>query len=64
MLNIALLLKVFGVLHFNVTFIVEYILGVIKFTEDSCNLMNPTFFIFAEKDEVIPLDQVRHYFKN
>ncbi|XP_053253149.1 carboxymethylenebutenolidase homolog [Podarcis raffonei] len=34
------------------------IYGVIKFTEDSCNLMNPTFFIFAEKDEVIPLDQV------
>ncbi|XP_061445109.1 carboxymethylenebutenolidase homolog isoform X2 [Rhineura floridana] len=31
--------------------------GVIRFTEDNCNLMNPTFFIFAEKDEYITLDQ-------
>ncbi|XP_042317745.1 carboxymethylenebutenolidase homolog [Sceloporus undulatus] len=39
------------------------IYGVIKFTEDNCQLKNPTFFIFGENDDVIPLDQVRCCFK-
>ncbi|KAJ6661435.1 hypothetical protein lerEdw1_015064 [Lerista edwardsae] len=34
------------------------IYGVIKFFEDSCNLLNPTFFIFGEKDDIIPLGQI------
>ncbi|XP_054840320.1 carboxymethylenebutenolidase homolog [Eublepharis macularius] len=32
--------------------------GIIRLAEDRYNLLNPTFFIFGEKDEVIPLDQV------
>ncbi|XP_077165940.1 carboxymethylenebutenolidase homolog [Paroedura picta] len=32
--------------------------GVIRLEGDDCHLLNPTFFIFGEKDEVIPLDQV------
>jgi len=31
---------------------------VIKFFDDKSSLLHPTFFIFAEKDEVIPLEQV------
>ncbi|XP_053107105.1 carboxymethylenebutenolidase homolog isoform X1 [Hemicordylus capensis] len=34
------------------------IYGVIKFSEDNYSLLNPTFFIFGEKDDIIPLDQV------
>lgn len=34
------------------------IYGVIKFFEESSNLLNPTFFIFGEKDDIIPLDQI------
>ncbi|XP_064016873.1 carboxymethylenebutenolidase homolog isoform X2 [Pogoniulus pusillus] len=32
--------------------------GVIKFFEDGSSLLHPTLFIFAEKDEVIPLEEV------
>ncbi|XP_060110042.1 carboxymethylenebutenolidase homolog [Heteronotia binoei] len=32
--------------------------GVIRLAEGRYNLLNPTFFIFGEKDEFIPLDQV------
>lgn len=32
--------------------------GIIRSSEDTFNLLNPTFFIFGEKDEVIPLAQV------
>ncbi|NXW14175.1 CMBL Carboxymethylenebutenolidase, partial [Circaetus pectoralis] len=32
--------------------------GVIRFFEDRSSLLHPTFFIFAEKDEHIPLEQV------
>uniref|UniRef100_A0A8C4KIX6 Carboxymethylenebutenolidase homolog n=1 Tax=Dromaius novaehollandiae TaxID=8790 RepID=A0A8C4KIX6_DRONO len=32
--------------------------GLIKDSDDVSNLLNPTFFIFAEKDELIPLGQV------
>ncbi|NXF84706.1 CMBL Carboxymethylenebutenolidase, partial [Eubucco bourcierii] len=32
--------------------------GVIRFFEDRSSLLHPTFFIFAEKDEVIPLEEV------
>ncbi|KAM6318973.1 carboxymethylenebutenolidase homolog [Aegotheles albertisi] len=32
--------------------------GVIKFFEDRSSLLHPTFFIFAGKDELIPLEQV------
>ncbi|XP_048371140.1 carboxymethylenebutenolidase homolog isoform X1 [Sphaerodactylus townsendi] len=32
--------------------------GVIRLAEDKYNLLNPTFFIFGEKDEIIPLEQV------
>ncbi|XP_007443709.1 carboxymethylenebutenolidase homolog isoform X1 [Python bivittatus] len=34
------------------------IYGVITLMENNFNLNNPTFFIVAEKDEFIPLDQV------
>ncbi|XP_070798702.1 carboxymethylenebutenolidase homolog isoform X2 [Pituophis catenifer annectens] len=33
------------------------IYGVVSLMEDNFNLKNPTFFIVAEKDEYIPLDQ-------
>lgn len=33
--------------------------GIVKEREDRFNLKSPTLFIFAEKDAVIPLDQVR-----
>ncbi|NXF68010.1 CMBL Carboxymethylenebutenolidase, partial [Ciccaba nigrolineata] len=32
--------------------------GLIKDSDDISNLLNPTFFIFAEKDDFIPLHQV------
>nr|XP_025955103.1 carboxymethylenebutenolidase homolog isoform X2 [Dromaius novaehollandiae] len=32
--------------------------GVIRFFHDAYNLLHPTFFIFAEKDDFIPLEQV------
>ncbi|GAB0183326.1 carboxymethylenebutenolidase [Grus japonensis] len=32
--------------------------GVIKFFDDRSSLLHPTFFIFAEMDEYIPLEQV------
>ncbi|NXU56158.1 CMBL Carboxymethylenebutenolidase, partial [Turnix velox] len=32
--------------------------GVIRFFDDGASLLNPTFFIFAENDHVIPLEQV------
>ncbi|NXV47397.1 CMBL Carboxymethylenebutenolidase, partial [Uria aalge] len=32
--------------------------GVIRFFEDRSSLLHPTFFIFAEKDDHIPLEQV------
>uniref|UniRef100_A0A8C0H5E2 Carboxymethylenebutenolidase homolog n=1 Tax=Chelonoidis abingdonii TaxID=106734 RepID=A0A8C0H5E2_CHEAB len=32
--------------------------GIIKDSDDRYNLLKPTFFIFGEKDDVIPLDQV------
>uniref|UniRef100_A0A8C3LU29 Carboxymethylenebutenolidase homolog n=1 Tax=Chrysolophus pictus TaxID=9089 RepID=A0A8C3LU29_CHRPC len=32
--------------------------GVIKFFDDKSSLLHPTFFIFAEKDEIVPLEQV------
>uniref|UniRef100_A0A8D0FS23 Carboxymethylenebutenolidase homolog n=1 Tax=Strix occidentalis caurina TaxID=311401 RepID=A0A8D0FS23_STROC len=32
--------------------------GVIKFFEDRYSLLHPTFFIFGEKDDIIPLAQV------
>ena len=33
--------------------------GIIRDTEDVYDLKNPTLFIFAENDAVIPLEQVR-----
>nr|XP_003219860.1 PREDICTED: carboxymethylenebutenolidase homolog [Anolis carolinensis] len=38
--------------------------GVIRFQEDNYNLRNPTFFIFGEKDEHIPLNQVAELEQN
>ncbi|XP_029445895.1 carboxymethylenebutenolidase homolog isoform X1 [Rhinatrema bivittatum] len=32
--------------------------GIIRDTEDRYNLLNPTLFIFGEKDPIIPLEQV------
>ncbi|CAM5111036.1 unnamed protein product [Natator depressus] len=32
--------------------------GIIRDSDDRYNLLKPTFFIFGEKDDVIPLDQV------
>lgn len=32
--------------------------GIVKDSEDVHNLKNPTLFIFAENDAVIPLEQV------
>lgn len=32
--------------------------GVIRMMDDSCDLKSPTLFIFGEKDDHIPLDQV------
>uniref|UniRef100_A0ABM5GAA0 Carboxymethylenebutenolidase homolog n=1 Tax=Pogona vitticeps TaxID=103695 RepID=A0ABM5GAA0_9SAUR len=32
--------------------------GAIKLAEGHCNLKSPTFYIFGENDDVIPLDQV------
>ncbi|NXG53160.1 CMBL Carboxymethylenebutenolidase, partial [Psilopogon haemacephalus] len=32
--------------------------GVIRFFDDRSSLLHPTFFIFAEKDQVIPLEDV------
>ncbi|KAJ7397266.1 Carboxymethylenebutenolidase like protein [Pitangus sulphuratus] len=32
--------------------------GVIRHFDDKSNLLHPTFFIFGEKDDVIPLEQV------
>lgn len=46
--------NIFG---FNTTF---GFLGVVNLMEDNFNLKNPTFFIVAEKDEFIPVDQVRY----
>ncbi|NXX78009.1 CMBL Carboxymethylenebutenolidase, partial [Urocolius indicus] len=34
--------------------------GVIKFFDNGLNLLHPTFFIFGEKDDIIPLEQVTH----
>ncbi|NXG35113.1 CMBL Carboxymethylenebutenolidase, partial [Dromaius novaehollandiae] len=34
--------------------------GVIRFFHDAYNLLHPTFFIFAEKDDFIPLEQAKH----
>lgn len=33
-------------------------LGVISRFEDKHSLLHPTFFIFGEKDDIIPLEQV------
>ncbi|XP_020781393.1 carboxymethylenebutenolidase homolog [Boleophthalmus pectinirostris] len=33
--------------------------GVIRMMDDSCDLKSPTLFIFGEKDDYIPLDQVK-----
>ncbi|KAM9329453.1 carboxymethylenebutenolidase homolog [Gastrophryne carolinensis] len=33
--------------------------GLIKLFEDSCNLLNPTLFIFGETDPILPLEQVK-----
>lgn len=35
--------------------------GIIREREDRYELKSPTLFIFGEKDEVIPLDQVSEY---
>lgn len=35
-----------------------YCAGIIREREDRYELKSPTLFIFGEKDEVIPLDQV------
>ncbi|NXS11389.1 CMBL Carboxymethylenebutenolidase, partial [Neodrepanis coruscans] len=36
-------------------------LGVIRHFEDKSDLLHPTFFIFGEKDDIIPLEQVIDY---
>jgi hypothetical protein len=36
----------------------QLFLGIIRDSEDVYNLKNPTLFIFAENDTVIPLEQV------
>lgn len=33
-------------------------LGVIRYFESRSNLLHPTFFIFAEKDDYVPLEEV------
>ncbi|XP_060628692.2 carboxymethylenebutenolidase homolog [Anolis sagrei] len=40
------------------------IYGVIRFHDTSCELKNPTFFIFGENDFFIPLDQVAELEQN
>nr|XP_060630628.1 carboxymethylenebutenolidase homolog [Anolis sagrei ordinatus] len=40
------------------------IYGVVRFQEKNYDMKNPTFFIFAEKDDVIPLDQVAELEQN
>lgn len=45
---------------FNVT---SLLLGIIRDSETRYNLLNPTFFIFGEKDHTISLEQVNNYFQ-
>lgn len=44
-------------LNFWIVFL-QYCAGIIRDSEDRYELKSPTLFIFAEKDDVVPLDQV------
>ncbi|KAF4790154.1 carboxymethylenebutenolidase isoform X2 [Turdus rufiventris] len=49
---------VFGWRFPDIRYIVDLIAGIVRDSEERYSLLNPTFFIFGEKDHTISLDQI------